>query len=69
MAPNDEVMVGVPQASVAVTVPGAGTPLGLHPKLEPAGQEVITGGVVSLIFTVFMQVDVQGAVPMTKVTI
>jgi hypothetical protein len=42
-------MVGVPQASVAITVPAAGTPDGLHPRLEPAGQEVIVGGVTSTV--------------------
>ena len=47
MAPKAEVMTGVPQLSVAVATPAAGTPEGLHPRFEPAGQNVNTGGVVS----------------------
>ena len=35
--PNDEVIPGVPQSSVAMAAPGAGTPPGLHPRSEPAG--------------------------------
>ena len=34
--PNDDVMPGDPQSSVAVAAPGAGTPPpGLHPRFEP----------------------------------
>src|SRR5204863_362345 len=47
--PSEEVMFGVPQLSVAVAVPAAGTPVGLHPRLEPAGQDVNTGAVVSTV--------------------
>ena len=47
--PSDEVMVGVPQLSVAVATPAAGTPVGLHPRLEPAGQNVKVGGAVSTV--------------------
>lgn len=47
--PNDEVIVGVPQASVAVAVPGAGTPAGLQPRSLPDGQKVMVGGVVSTV--------------------
>ena len=46
---SDEVTVGVPQLSVAVAVPAAGTPVGLQPTAEPAGQSVIVGGVVSTV--------------------
>lgn len=49
MVPNDDVIVGVPQASVAVAAPGAGTPAGLHPRSLPEGQNVIVGGVVSTV--------------------
>ena len=42
-------MVGVPQTSVAVAVPAAGTPVGLQPRLEPAGQNVKVGGAVSTV--------------------
>src|SRR5678815_3936617 len=42
VAPREEVMFGVPQLSVAVAVPAAGTPVGLHPSAEPAGQKVNT---------------------------
>ena len=49
IVPNDEVIVGVPHASVAVAVPGAGIPAGLHPKSPPGGQKVKTGGVVSIV--------------------
>jgi hypothetical protein len=48
MAPSEEVMVGVPQASVAVAAPGAGIPTGLHPRLPPGGQKVKVGGVESI---------------------
>ncbi len=47
--PSDEVIVGVPQASVAVAVPAAGTPAGLQPRSEPAGHNVIVGGVTSTV--------------------
>jgi hypothetical protein len=48
-APIDEVIVGVPQLSVAVAVPGPGIDAGLQPRLPPAGQKVNTGGVVSTV--------------------
>ena len=47
--PSELVMVGVPHASVATAVPAAGTPAGLQPRFEPAGQEVIVGGVTSAV--------------------
>jgi hypothetical protein len=47
--PKAEVIVGVPQASVAVAAPGAGTPAGLQPRSEPGGQKVNTGGVTSTV--------------------
>jgi hypothetical protein len=47
--PSDDVIPGVPHASVAVAVPGAGTPDGLHPRSDPAGQKVIVGGVTSTV--------------------
>jgi hypothetical protein len=47
--PRAEVIVGVPQASVATTVPAAGTPDGLQPRSEPAGHDVIVGGVTSTV--------------------
>jgi hypothetical protein len=49
MLPKAEVIVGVPQASVAVAAPGAGTPVGLQPRSEPGGQKVNTGGVTSTV--------------------
>ena len=49
MMPSDEVMVGVPQLSVAVATPAVGTPVGLHPRLEPGGQKVNVGGAVSTV--------------------
>src|SRR5204862_5038192 len=42
-------MLGVPQLSLAVAVPAAGTEAGLHPRLEPAGHEVNTGASVSTV--------------------
>jgi hypothetical protein len=54
--PSAEVIVGVPQLSVAVAVPAAGTPDGLQPRSEPAGHEVNTGGVASSTLTVSLQV-------------
>jgi hypothetical protein len=57
--PKAEVIVGVPQASVAVAAPGAGTPAGLQPRSEPGGQKVNTGGVTS---TVHVNTCVQIAV-------
>ena len=57
--PRELVIVGVPQASVAVAAPGAGTPDGLHPSSAPAGQNVNVGGVVS---TVHVNTCVQVAV-------
>ena len=47
--PSAEVMVGVPQASVAVAAPGAGTAAGLQPRLLPGGQKVKVGGVTSAV--------------------
>jgi hypothetical protein len=47
--PRAEVIAGEPQASVAVAAPGAGTPVGLHPRLDPEGQKVKTGGAVSAV--------------------
>ena len=49
IVPSDDVIVGVPQASVAVAAPGAGTPAGLQPKSPPGGQNVNVGGVTSTI--------------------
>ena len=49
IAPKDDVIEGVPQASVAVAVPGAGTPAGLQPRSPPGGQNVIVGGVTSTV--------------------
>ena len=51
-------MVGAPQASVAVAAPGAGTPAGLQPRLDPGGQKVIVGGVMSCTTMVRLQVAV-----------
>lgn len=47
--PSELVIVGVPQLSVAVALPGPGTPEGLHPKSEPGGHEVNTGAIVSVV--------------------
>jgi hypothetical protein len=48
--PKAEVIVGVPQASVAVAAPGPGTPVvGLQPRFDPGGQKVNTGGVTSAV--------------------
>ena len=47
MVPSAEVIAGAPHASVAVAAPGAGTACGLHPRLEPGGQNVNTGGIKS----------------------
>jgi hypothetical protein len=49
MVPSEDVMVGVPQASVAVAAPGAGTPAGLQPRSLPSGQDVKVGGVTSAV--------------------
>jgi acyl CoA:acetate/3-ketoacid CoA transferase alpha subunit len=57
--PSALVMVGVPQASVAVAVPAAGTLVGLQPRSLPAGQLVKVGGVTS---TVQVKTCVQVAV-------
>ena len=58
-APNDEVIPGVPQSSVAMATPGAGKPPGLHPRSEPGGQNVNTGGVTSTVqVNTCVQVDV-----------
>ena len=48
-APSALVIFGEPQLSVAVALPAAGTPDGLHPKLEPGGQNVKTGATVSVV--------------------
>ena len=42
-------MIAPPHASVAVGVPGPGTPVGLHPRLLPGGQNVNVGGVTSTV--------------------
>ena len=64
--PSAEVIDGVPQASVAVAAPGAGTPVGLQPRLDPGGQKVNTGGVLSSTNTSIKQVVfVRPAVPIT----
>jgi hypothetical protein len=47
--PRALVIFGEPQLSVAVAVPAAGTPDGLHPSAESAGQEVNTGACVSVV--------------------
>jgi hypothetical protein len=43
------VMTGVLQPSVAIAKPGAGTLVGLQPKLRPDGQNVNVGTVVSTV--------------------
>ena len=48
-APSALVIFGVPQLSVAVALPAAGTPDGLHPKVESAGQNVNTGATESVV--------------------
>jgi len=55
-APSEFVIVGVPQLSVAVALPAAGTPDGLHPSVESAGQRVNTGATES---TVHVNTSVQ----------
>ena len=57
IVPREDVIVGVPHASVAVAAPGAGTPAGLQPRSEPAGQKVMVGGVLSTTFTVCVQIN------------
>ena len=47
--PREFVIFGEPQLSVAVALPAAGTPDGLHPKVESAGQNVNTGACVSVV--------------------
>ena len=47
--PSTLVIFGEPQLSVAVALPAAGTPDGLHPKVESAGQNVNTGACVSVV--------------------
>ena len=47
--PSALVIFGEPQLSVAVALPAAGTPDGLHPKVESAGQKVNTGAEVSVV--------------------
>ncbi len=48
-APSELEMFGEPQLSVAVALPAAGTPDGLHPSVESAGQNVNTGACVSVV--------------------
>ena len=47
--PREFVIFGEPQLSVAVALPAAGTPDGLHPSVESAGQNVNTGACVSVV--------------------
>ena len=47
--PSELVMFGKPQLSVAVALPAAGTPDGLHPSVESGGQNVNTGATVSVV--------------------
>jgi hypothetical protein len=47
--PTEDVIEGAAQASVAVAAPGAGIPVGLHPRSDPGGQNVNTGGVTSTV--------------------
>ena len=47
--PSELLMFGEPQLSVAVALPAAGTPVGLQPKVESAGQNVNTGAEVSVV--------------------
>ena len=47
--PSALVIFGEPQLSVAVALPAAGTPVGLQPKVESAGQKVNTGAEVSVV--------------------
>ncbi len=57
--PKELLMVGVEHASVAVAAPASGTPVGLHPRLLPGGQNVNVGGVLSEVHVkVCVQVDV-----------
>ena len=68
-SPSTEVIVGVPQLSVATAEPGAGKLVGLQPSVWPAGQEVNPGAWVSETVTVFIQVLVQFPVPVTNVRV
>ena len=53
------VMFGEPQLSVAVALPAAGTPDGLHPSAESAGQNVKVGAIESVVqVKCWAQVDV-----------
>jgi len=61
MPPNEFVIVGVPQLSVAVAAPGPGTPEGLQPRSDPAGQNVNDGAVISTTLTTWVQTN--GAQP------
>ena len=66
-APRAFVIFGVPQLSVAVAVPAAGTPDGLHPSAESGGQNVNTGSVVSVVqVKVWIQVEL---LPHTSVAV
>ena len=47
--PSELVILGVPQLSVAVALPAAGTPDELHPSVESAGQNVKTGATESVV--------------------
>ena len=56
--PSELVIFGEPQLSVAVALPAAGTPDGLHPSAESGGQNVNTGATESVVqVNVCMQVE------------
>ena len=57
MPPNEFVIVGVPQLSVAVAAPGPGTPEGLQPRFDPVGQKVNDGGVTSTTLTTWVHTN------------
>ena len=65
-APSAFVIFGVPQLSVAVALPAAGTPDGLHPSVESAGQNVNTGATLSVTLNVAVHVLVH---PLESVTV
>ena len=67
--PSALVIFGEPQLSVAVALPAAGTPDGLHPKLEPGGQNVKTGACVSVTLNVAVQVLVHPLSVTVNVTV
>ena len=60
--PSADVIVGVPQASVAVAAPGPGTPAGLHPSSSPCGQNVNDGGASSKMLIETIQWCTTGAI-------